>query len=128
MRFFLAIAVGNALGLGAWALGWMALPLIWAGVTEAAGFRLLVERVALSAMVMAAPPVLIGALSAWLARRAPVWVGLVSGLWSLGLISPTPKEFPIATPIWFAPTVIILLSSAFGAWMVELREQATRKA
>jgi hypothetical protein len=119
-----AILAGNALGLVAWTLGWRALPLVWAGVNEDAGLGALMARVAVSAMMMAAPPVLIGALSAWLARRAQLWVGLASGLWGLTLIRATPDEFPILSQVWFAPTVLVLLSTALGGWMMDLREQA----
>ena len=124
MRVVVAILVGNMLGWGAWALGWQALPLIWAGVDESARLGALILRVAVSAIMMAAPPVLIGALSAWLARRAQLWVGLASGLWGLTLIRATPDEFPILSQVWFAPTVLVLLSTALGGWMMDLREQA----
>jgi hypothetical protein len=79
-------------------------------------------------MMMAAPPVLIGALSAWLARRSQVWVGLLSGLWSVMLIQSTPESFPILSRVWFAPTVLILLSALFGGWMMDLREQAQQQS
>src|SRR5262245_40902800 len=94
-RLLLAILLGNGLGWGALALGWRALPLLWANTDEGAGLGALVGRVAVSAIMMAAPPVLIGALSAWLARRSQVWVGLLSGLWSVILIQSTPKSFPL---------------------------------
>jgi hypothetical protein len=123
-RFLLATLIGNALGWGAWALGWRALPLIWANVEGTAGWGALIGRVAVSAMMMAAPPVLIGALTAWLARRAHAWAGLASGLWSMTLIQATPESFPIMSQIWFAPTVLILLSALFGGWMLDLRAQA----
>lgn len=124
MRLIIAIAIGNILGWGAWALGWRALPLIWANVNETIGWGALIARVAMSAMLMAAPPVLIGALTAWLARRAHVWAGLLSGLWSAALIQTTPEALPILSQVWFAPTVLVLLSGLFGGWMLDLREQA----
>lgn len=123
-RFLFATLIGNALGWGAWALGWSVLPLIWANVEEAVGLGAVVSRVAVSAMMMAAPPVLIGALSAWVARRAHIWVGLLSGLWSVILIQSTPESFPLLSQVWFAPTVLILLSALFGGWMMDLRVQA----
>lgn len=123
-RIVIAIALGNGLGWAAWALGWRTLPWVWANTTEGAGLGALVGRVALSAMMMAAPPVLIGALSAWLARRAQVWVGLLSGAWSVVLIQSTPESLPSLSQIWFAPTVLILLSALFGGWMMDLRAQA----
>jgi hypothetical protein len=122
-RILLAIAFGNGLGWSAWILGWRALPLVWANADQGAGLGVLVGRVAVSAMMMAAPPVLIGALSAWLARRAQVWVGLLSGLWSVILIQSTPESFPLFSQVWFAPTVLILLSALFGGWMIDLRAQ-----
>ncbi len=124
IRSGIAILLGNILGGGAWALGWRALPFIWANADEGIGLGVLVGRVAVSAMMMAAPPVLIGALTAWLARRAQVWAGLLSGLWSLALIQSTPESFPILSQVWFAPTVLILLSALFGGWMMDLRAQA----
>ena len=125
-RILLVILLGNALGWSAWILGWRALPLLWTSTDGSAGLGALVGRVAVSAMMMAAPPVLIAALSAWLARRAQVWVGLLSGLWSVVLIQSTPDSFPILSQVWFAPTVLILLSALFGGWMMDLREQAQK--
>ena len=124
-RITLAVLLGNGLGWGAWVLGWRVLLWLWANMDEGAGLGALVGRVAVSAMMMAAPPVLIGALSAWVARRAHVWVGLLSGLWSVILIQSTPESFPLFSQVWFAPTVLILLSALFGGWMIDLRAQVT---
>lgn len=127
MRLVIAIIIGNLLGWGAWAFGWRVLPFIWANVDERAGWSVLISRVAVSAMMMAAPPVLIGALTARLARRAQVWAGLLSGLWSVTLIQSTPESFPILSQVWFAPTVLVLLSALFGGWMMDLRSQAQNR-
>ena len=124
-RITLAILLGNGLGWGAWVLGWRVLPWLWANADEGAGLGALVGRVAVSAMMMAAPPGLIGALSAWVARRAQVWVGLLSGLWSVILIQSTPESFTLFSQVWFAPTILILLSALFGGWMIDLRAQVT---
>lgn len=123
-RITFAILLGNGLGWSAWVLGWRVLPWLWANTDEGAGLGALVGRVAVSAIMMAAPPVLIGALSAWWARQAQVWVGLLSGVWSVLLIQSTPESFPILSQVWFAPTVLILLSALFGGWMIDLRAQA----
>jgi hypothetical protein len=83
--------------------------------------------IALAAIWLAAPPVLLGALGAWLARRAQVWVGLACGLWSVTLIDAAPKIYPIIVGIWYAPTVLVLLSGALGGWMLDLRAQVQPK-
>jgi hypothetical protein len=62
--------------------------------------------------------------SAWLARRAQLGVGLASGAGSLTLIQATPASLPSLARVWFAPTVLVYLSCAFGGWMMDLRAQA----
>ena len=51
-----------------------------------------------------------GAFAGWLARRWHLWVGLASGLWALGLIGLVPAGIPIASGLWYAPTVLVMLS------------------
>ena len=124
MRPLLAIIIGNGLGWGAWALGWRALPWLWDSVDITVGDSALLGRIALSAIMMAAPPVLIGALSAWLAGRAHLWVGVACGLWSLSLIQATPPELLLEARVWYAPAVLVLLSTAMGGWLMDLQAQA----
>jgi len=87
-----------------------------AGRSEQTHPLLLTGLIAVSFVLLAAPPVLVGAFSGWLARRAQIWVGLASGLWALSLIGRVPAEFPIAAGVWYAPTVLVLLSGALGGW------------
>ncbi len=124
VRIAMAIIAGNVLGAGAWLYAQAVIPRLSAGITESTGLEIRLGVIALSFILLAAPPVLLGALGAWLARRAQLWVGLACGLWGFGLIQAVPPTFPIARGVWYAPTVLILLSTAFGGWMIDLRAQA----
>ena len=124
-RILLATLISNALGLGAnWAAVRLVLPWLWSGVNDDAGVPARMGLVAASAILIAAPPVLWGALGAWLARREQLWVGLACGLWGFALVSTVPAILPIASGVWYAPTVLVLLSSMLGGWMLDLRAQA----
>lgn len=122
-RIVLAMVLGNVLGFGAWRAAVSLLPALWSAVEAGAGPGARLGFLALTAVTLAAPPVLIGALAAWLARRAYLWVGLACGLWAFTLVNLVPVEFPIAAGVWYAPTVLILLSGALGGWMLDLRRQ-----
>jgi hypothetical protein len=93
-----------------------AIPRLWAGQTPESDLGGLLALTALTFILLAAPPVLVGALAGWLARRVPVVVGLLSGLWSLSLLQPVPAELPIAPGLWYASTLLVLLSGAAGGW------------
>jgi hypothetical protein len=124
-RILLAMLTGNALGLGAnWAAVRLVLPWLWSGVNDDASVLARMGLVAASAILIAAPPVLWGALGAWLARREQLWIGLACGLWGFVLIGSVPAVLPIAAGVWYAPTVLVLLSSMLGGWMLDLRAQA----
>lgn len=125
-RVLAAALVGNALGYGAWRAAWALLPALWSRAGAEADWLPRLGLIALTAILLAAPPVLLGALAAGLARRAHLWVGLAAGLWALGLVRATPPELPFLTQIWYAPTVLILLSSALGGWMLDLQAQVGR--
>lgn len=112
----LAVFGGNVLGYLAWIFAGQAIPRLWAGRDELSHPLVLMGLIAASFVLLAAPPVLIGALSGWVARRAHLWVGLASGLWALSLIGRVPADFPIAAGVWYAPTVLVLLSGALGGW------------
>jgi hypothetical protein len=128
-RIILATLTGNVLGLVAnWAAVRVALPWLWSGVNDDASMLARMGLVAVSAIVLAAPPVLWGALGAWLARREQLWVGLACGLWGFALIDTVPASFPIAPGVWYAPAVLVLLSSMLGGWMLDLRAQARASA
>jgi len=124
IRPFLSILLGNVLGLSAWSLAGRIIPALWEQVTPEVGFVTRGGLIALTFILLAAPPVLIGALGAWLAKAGELWVGLACGVWGVVLIQTVPLEFPIAQGIWYAPTVLVLLSSALGGWMLDLRAQA----
>jgi MFS family permease len=124
-RLALSVLLGNALGLGAnWAAARIVLPWLWADTNLDTGFWARVGLVAASFILLAAPPVLAGALGAWLAQRAQLWVGLACGLWGFILIGAVPDVFPIAAGVWYAPTVLVILSSALGGWMLDMRASA----
>lgn len=116
LRVVLAVLGGNGLGLAAWSFAGLAIPRLWAGRSDQTHPLALMGLIAVSFVLLAAPPVLVGALSGWLARRAQMWVGLASGLWAFSLIGRVPADFPIAAGVWYAPTVLVLLSGALGGW------------
>ena len=121
-----AVLLGNVLGYAAGVGARMAIPQLWQGRGPSTNFLLLVGLTALTFILLAAPPVLVGALGAGLARRAQPLVGLACGLWSLTLLGRVPAGFPIAQGIWYAPTVLVLLSGALGGWMMDLRAAASK--
>jgi hypothetical protein len=123
-----AILAGNLLGLSAWTLARAALPWLWRERGTMSNLLLLMGLVAVTAILFAAPPVLAGALGAWLAGRAQIGVGLASGLWSLALLQSVPAGLPVAPGLWYATTVLVLLSGMLGGWMMELRAQGAPKA
>jgi hypothetical protein len=127
LRTLAAIVVGNLLGLAAWTLARAALPWLWRGRAGLTNLPLLMGLVAVTAILFAAPPVLAGALGAWLAGRAQLGVGLASGLWSLALLQSVPAGLPVAPGLWYATTVLVLFSGMLGGWMMALRAQAAPK-
>jgi hypothetical protein len=127
MRTLAAIIVGNLLGLSAWTLARTMLPWLWRGRGGLSNVPLLMGLVAATAILFAAPPVLAGALGAWLSGRAQLGVGLASGLWSLALLQSVPAGLPVAPGLWYATTVLVLLSGMLGGWMMELRAQGAPK-
>ena len=120
------ILLGNVLGYAAWLGARVSIPLLWQGQSPKTNFLMLVGLTALTGILLAAPPVLVGALCGWLARRAQPLVGLVCGLWSLTLMGRVPANFPIAAGVWYVPTVLVLLSGALGGWMMDLRATAAK--
>ena len=121
LRTVLAVLAGNFAGYGAWRFAQAVIPRLWAGQTPQSNVLGLLALTALTFILLATPPVLIGAFTAWLARRAPVAVGLLSGLWSLILLQPVPSELPIASGLWYASTLLVLLSGAAGGWTMARR-------
>jgi len=124
-RVVAVIFAGNTLGLVSNQLAsQVVIPWLWSRRAGNVGLFDGVGLIMLSAILVAAPPVLLGALGAWLARRDQMWVGLACGLWSLSLIGAVPPAYPIARGVWYAPAVLVILSSTLGGWMIDLREQA----
>jgi hypothetical protein len=128
LRPIAATLLGNLAGYAAWRFALAAIPGLWAGQTPESNIAWLLALTALTFILLATPPVLVGALAAWLARRSPVAVGLLSGLWSLSLLQPVPAELPLAPGLWYASTVLVLCSGAAGGWTMAglaLRVQPT---
>jgi hypothetical protein len=121
LRLIGAIVAGNLAGYAAWRFAQVVIPQMWAGQTPQSNALWLLALTGLTFILLATPPVLVGALTAWLARRAPVAVGLLSGLWSLILLQPVPAELPIASGLWYASTLLVLLSGAAGGWTMARR-------
>lgn len=128
LRPLVALALGNLLGWGAWRLGLWGLPALWAGLTPESHLLALIGLTAVSAMVMAGPPVLVGALAARLAGRAHLLVGVLSGLWSLMLMRTVPAGLPIAPGLWFASTALVLFSGGMGGWTMSFGRLNTDRA
>lgn len=124
-RLAVVIVLGNVLGYAAWVGARLIIPRLWDGRGPHTNFLLLMGLIALTFILLAAPPVLVGALSAWGARRAQPLVGLACGLWSLTLLSRVPVSIPIAPGVWYAPTVLVLLSGLLGGWLMDLRAAAS---
>jgi len=120
LRILLAVLTGNLAGLAGWRFAQVAIPRLWAEQSPETPVLWLLGLTALTFILLAAPPVLAGALAAWWARRAPVLVGLLSGLWSLVLIQPVPPQLPIAPGLWYASTLLVVLSGAAGGWTMSL--------
>ena len=118
LRIGLAVVGGNLLGFGAWQLAGALIPRLWAGRTELSHPLVLMGLIFISSVLFAGPPVFVGALSGWVARRWHIWVGLASGLWAISLIGRVPVDFPIAPGLWYAPAVLVLLSGALGGWSI----------
>ena len=116
VRPLLAIVLGNLGGWAAWQVGLAVVTALWQGQTPQSGVLRLIGLTALSAIVMAGPPVLVGALAARLAGQAHVAVGVLAGLWALTLIRSVPAGLPIAPGLWYAPTVLVLFSGGMGGW------------
>jgi hypothetical protein len=116
IRLSLASVGGNLLGYAAWRVALAVIPRLWEGRSAGSHPLVLMGLVAVSFVLLAAPPVLIGALTGWAARRWHIWVGLASGLWAVSLIGRVPADFPLAAGLWYAPTVLVLLSGALGGW------------
>ena len=125
-RLCAVVLLGNVLGYAAWVGARLAIPRLWQDRGPNTNFAMLVGLIALTVILVAAPPVLVGALGGWLARRAQPIIGLVCGLWSLTLLGRVPAVFPIAQGVWYAPTILVLLSGALGGWMMDLRATATK--
>lgn len=128
LRVVVAVLAGNALGFAAWSFAGLAIPRLWAGRSEQTHPLALMGLIAVSFVLLAAPPVLVGAFSGWLARRAHLWVGLASGLWAFSLIGRVPAGFPIAAGVWYAPTVLVLFSGALGAWSIAGKDEGPAPA
>jgi hypothetical protein len=125
IRLGLAIAGGNAVGYAAFRGALWATPMLWrsgAGADAPSGSlggRVLL--VAVTAILCAAPPVLIGALAARAAGRARPWAGLAAGLWGMGFAWWWP-EMPLLGPqAWVGPTILVLLSGLVGGWLMDQR-------
>ena len=119
LRLLAAIGAGNLLGWGAWRLAWWAMPAVWAGPSAQSGLLTLIALTGVTAIFMAGPPVLVGALAARVAGAAhltALLVGVLSGLWSLTLITTVPAGLPLAPGLWYATTALVLFSGGMGGW------------
>ncbi len=126
VRPVLAILAGNLAGYAAFRLALGLTSGLWrSGISPArpAGdFGLRILLTALTAILFAAPPVLLGAVTARLAGSARMWAGMAGGLWGVGFAWWWPDLTPILSPqSWLGPTVLILLSGLIGGWLMDVR-------
>ena len=122
----LAVAGGNAAGFGAFRAALALTMSLWRSrlspARPGADLGLTILFIVITAIAFAAPPVLIGALTARLAGHARLWTGLAAGLWSLGFAWWWPDSVPLLGPqAWIGPTVLILLSGLIGGWLMDVR-------
>ncbi len=137
LRPALAALGGNVAGYAALRAALWATPMLWRSRLGAGApvgdFGVRVLLVVVTAILFAAPPVLIGALAARLAGRARLWVGLAAGLWGIGFARWWP-DMPLLGPqAWVGPAVLVLLAGLIGGWLMDQRAavralRATRTA
>ena len=120
VRFLISLILGNLFGLAFLRLALLGTNAIWSGVKPDASFSTHVLLIGLTAILFATPPVIIGALTALAARRAGLWAGIGSGLWSFGFAAWWPEPIPYLPPeAWLAPTMLVLLSGMVGGWLID---------
>ena len=124
-RSAFAVLFGNAAGYGAFRLAVAVTPALWDTglklVRPETDFWLRLVFTALTVMMFASPPVLIGALAARLAGGAQMWIGLAAGLWGFGFARWWPPLPLLGPEAWLGPTILILLSGLVGGWLMEPR-------
>ena len=125
LRPALAALGGNVAGYAAFRAALWATLILWRSSLGAdapdGDFGARILLVALTAVLFAAPPVLIGALAARLAGRARPWVGLLAGSWAIGFAWWWPNVPLLGPEAWVGPVVLVLLSGLVGGWLIDQR-------
>jgi hypothetical protein len=74
--------------------------------------------IAVTAMVFAAPPVIVGALAARVAGAYEPYIGLAAAFWGVSAQSWWPAIPQLPAESWIAPMALIMMSGMIGGWMV----------
>jgi hypothetical protein len=118
LRVAAAALGGNLIGYATFRFAAWWMPQQWAAVRAGDPLGEVMLLIAVTAMVFAAPPVIVGALAARVAGSYEPYIGLTSALWSISarLWWPVIPQLPAES--WIAPMVLIMMSGMIGGWMV----------
>ena len=126
LRLIAAILGGNIVGYAAFrAAAWFT-PQLWIAAGDEITFGMRLTLIALSAILFAAPPVIIGAMAAKAASRHELFAGLAASAWGMSAIQWWPSIPTLPSESWLAPMTLIFLSGLMGAWvMISFNARAT---
>ena len=105
-------------GYAAFRLAIWLTPTWWGTVTTNSTVFQLMALIALTTIIFAAPPVVIGALAARVAATYEPYVGLAATLWGVGLRLWWPLIPQLPAESWIAPMCLILMSGMIGGWLM----------
>jgi len=118
VRLIAAILGGNVVGYAAFrAAAWFT-PQLWLAAGEEITFGMRLALIAVSSILFAAPPVMIGALAAKVAARHELFAGLAASLWGVSAFRWWPAIPTLPSESWLAPMTLIFLSGLMGAWVM----------
>jgi len=118
VRLIAAILGGNVVGYAAFrAAAWFT-PQLWLAAGEEITFGMRLALIAVSSILFAAPPVMIGALAAKVASRHELFAGLAASLWGVSAFRWWPAIPTLPSESWLAPMTLIFLSGLMGAWVM----------
>lgn len=118
VRLIVAIIGGNIVGYAAFrAAAWFT-PQLWIAAGEEITFGMRLTLIAISAILFAAPSVIIGALAAKVAARHELFAGLAASVWGVSAIQWWPIIPALPSESWLAPMTLIFLSGLMGAWVM----------
>ena len=116
VQLIAAILGGNIVGYTAFRAATWFTPQLWIAAGEEITFEMRLTLIAISSILFAAPPVIVGALAAKVASRHELFVGLAASLWGVSAIQWWPIIPTLPSESWLAPMTLIFLSGLMGAW------------